>query len=266
MEEKFEGNDNWEAEEISGMEGPVELEKNVENIEGKKTSKKERLSMPYKSRLRNLKQYRDLSDDEFQKKVTQGKITIESDNKWEEKIKAKLEEFSNDYSLDDLRVNDLMTLRSLASAVLRLEDFEARMNRITNQEGVTDDNILVLDKLGKLMSDLRNDISKMQDDLKITRKNRKGDKEQSVINYLEDLKKKAKQFYEEKAFQVFCPKCNMLLATLWTLYPEGKNKLVLTCDRTLDSGEKCGEIISISTQELVELGGNNKKDIPETLK
>jgi hypothetical protein len=122
-----------------------------------------------------------------------------------------------------------------------------------------------MEKINNMMTTLRRDISNMQNDLKITRKVRKGDKEESVINYIEDLKLKAKKFYDQKMSYVFCPKCNMLLATVWTLYPYGKNKITLTCNRKLQNGDLCNTTFTVSSKELVEKrGSNNQELLPES--
>lgn len=236
------------------------LEKRVED-----RLKERRLFLPNKKQIRNLKQYKDLSDEEFNELIAKKEAGIIPEKVWEQRIESKMSEFGESYDLSDLKINDVMTLRSLAAAVIRLDDFESILNKITSA-GVTENNILVIDKIGKLMSDLRTDISKMQDDLKIARKTRKGDKEASMIETLEKIKTNAKRFVEQKMFQIFCPKCNMLLASLWTLYPTGKNKIILTCNRHLQDGSICGEVVTITSKELLEAGGNNKQDLPETLK
>jgi hypothetical protein len=118
------------------------------------------------------------------------------------------------------------------------------------------------------MSKLRGDISDMQNDLKITRRIRKGDQEETVISELERLKQKASEFYEQRMFYVWCPKCNMLLFTGWFLYPDEKmNKLTLVCNRPLDEeGNICGHKFTVTSKELLDKRGVNKDDIPESMK
>jgi hypothetical protein len=225
-----------------------------------------RLTLPDKKKIRNLKQYKNMSEEEFEeiweKKITNSVFPIE----FEKRIDRKLKEFEDDYDLSDLKVNDKLVLRALIQSILTLEDLEKVVFEI-RKEGFDDiDNVLKLEKISTVMNKLRNDISNMQTDLKITRKHRKGDKETSVINYLEDLKLKAKQFYESKMSYVFCPKCNMLLGTVWFLYPYGKNKLIFNCDRILENGEKCDGVVNISSKELMENRGTNNLNIPESMR
>ena len=59
-------------------------------------------------------------------------------------------------------------------------------------------NLTTIEKLSKIMTDLRRDISRMQDDLKISRKIRKSTGEESARALLDKLKKQAAVFYKKK--------------------------------------------------------------------
>lgn len=215
--------------------------------------------------MRNLPQYKNLSDEEYDE-IWEKRITgVETDSLFEQRIQRKIDEFGEDYDLDDLKANDKLTLRGLAQAYITLEDLENYTYKV-RFGGIEDGDIVKLEKINAMMSALRRDISSMQNDLKITRRVRKGDKEESVINYIEDLKQKAKKFYKEKMSYILCPKCNLLLATVWTMYPEGKNKITLTCNRKLQDGSRCGHTFTITTADLLEKKGANLPELlPETL-
>ncbi len=216
--------------------------------------------------MRSLKQYKDLPEEEFDKLYEEKTTGIISSQDFEKKIQEKLDSFEEDYDLDDLKINDRMLLRSLAQSVIHLEDLEQKAFVIRLQ-GITEGNILLFEKLNNSMSNLKRDISKIQDDLKITRRIRKGDDQESVIAYIENLKVKARKFYESRTDYIFCPKCNILLGTVWTLYPYAKNKITLTCNRDLGDGINCDGVVTITTKELKEKRGFNKPElIPEALK
>lgn len=218
-----------------------------------------------KSQLRNLYQYKNLSDEEFDKMWEDNHTVIEGGD-FEERIKKKLDEFSNDYDIDDLKINDKETLRAFIQAIIALEDYEVMVFAIRTDESVSQGNITVLDRLSKIMSDLRKDISKFQDDLNITRKIRKSDKESSVISYIANLKEQARQYYEEKMSYIYCPSCNMLLSTVWVLYPDEDNKITLKCHRIMNDGRPCGNKVTVTTKELMDNRGTNKPDItPDSL-
>ena len=221
-----------------------------------------------KESLRNLVQYRDLSEEDFEKVWNEYSTGVVTNKEFENRIKDKINEFSKDYDLDDLKANDMLTLRALAQAYITLEDYERYSYIIrTEEKGIDLDRIYNLDKMSNIMSNIRKDISSMQTDLDITRKVRKGDKESNLINELEDLKRKANEFYRERMFYVWCPKCKTLLFTGWFLYPEEpRNRIRLVCNRKLEDGSICGETLLIGSKELLENRGVNIEDVPEYFK
>jgi hypothetical protein len=219
-----------------------------------------------RKRIRKLKQYQDLTDDEFNELMDKKSLGVETIKEFEDRIKRKLNEFEEDYDLSDMKVNDKMVLRALAQALITLEDLE-NVTYTIRQKGITDSNLMLLDKVSSQMSRIRSDISKMQDDLKITRKSRKADKEESVLNYIQDMSEKAKRTYESKMSYIFCPECNMLLGTTWFLFPYADNKLSFKCKRKLDTGETCKGKAVVSSKELIKKRGSNKPSIlPESMK
>jgi hypothetical protein len=218
-----------------------------------------------RNRLRHLKQYQELSDEDFDSLFEKMQVTPQSAENFEKRIKEKLLEFEDDYDFSEMKINDKSTLRALIQAIISLEDFEQHLFLL--RKDITESNLYAIEKLNKVMSELRNDISKLQSDLNITRKIRKSDQETSLIEYLENLKEKARKFYESRMSYIFCtnPDCNELLATIWTLYPKGKNTITLICNRVMDDGKPCGTVVKISTEELLEKRGTNKKDIPQSM-
>lgn len=212
-------------------------------------------------RMRNLKQYKDLSDDEFNEVMdNKREEVVDTSADYEVRIEDKLKQFEEDYDLSDLKINDKEILRALVQAILSLEDYEQEVYKFRSM-GITANNLEAIETITKTMTQLRGDISKMQDDLKITRKIRKSDQEASVIAYIDSLKQKAKEFYEAKMQYIFCPNCNMLLATVWTLYPTEDNILKLVCKRELSDGNICNTSFTVNTKELLENKGTNKPEI-----
>lgn len=231
--------------------------KNIEDV---------RLRIPNYTKIRNLKQYASLSDDEFNE-IWEKKITgVEQNSEFESRIRRKMDEFAKDYDLDDLKINDRLVLRALVQAIISLEDFENHLYNF-RVNGIDEADVIKLDKITNLMSGLRDSISKMQNDLKITRRIRKGDREESTLAFLENLKLKAKEFYESRMSYIWCPKCRMLLCTAWLLYPEeAGNVFSLVCRRPLQNGEICGEKIKITSKELMSKRGINIDDVPDYFK
>ncbi len=219
------------------------------------------------SRMRNLAQFKDLSNEEFDKAMEKKVMGAETSKVFEARIERKLKEFEQDYDLTDLKINDRDALRALIQAHITLEDYEQHLFKL-RAEGISETQLFGIEKFQKAMSDLRSDISKIQQDLNITRKVRKSDKDASVMAYLDNLHEKAKKFYEAKMSYIFCEKCNMLLATIWSLYPdEERNKIALVCHRILDDGTQCGHKTIVDTKKLLENRGTNKIEItPESMR
>lgn len=234
----------------------------IEPDDGKKQKKSGKIK-----RMRNLAQYRDLSDEQFADIMAKKVVSSNSAEAFEERIARKLAEFEQDYDLSDLKINDRDTLRALIQAHITLEDYEQHLYFIRSG-GISEQTIFAIEKFQKAMSDLRSDISKLQTDLNITRKIRKSDQDVSVMAYIGKLLKQAKEFYEAKMSYVFCEKCNMLLGTIWTLYPEEeRNKIALVCNRPMADGSKCGHKTIIGTKELLAKRGTNKLEItPESMR
>ncbi len=220
-----------------------------------------------KKRSRNLVQYRDLSDEEFDKAMEKKKLGAHTSPDFEDRINRKLDEFDKDYDLSDLKINDRDSLRALIQKQLTLEDYEQYMYALRS-EGINETQLGTIEKFQKAMESLTSDISKIQNDLMITRKVRKSDQDVSVMAYIDGVKDKAKRFYESKMSYVFCEKCDMLLATLWTLYPEeDRNKIALVCHRKLADGTECGHKTIVDTKTLLENRGTNKLEItPESMR
>jgi len=220
-------------------------------------------------RARTLVQYRDMTDEQFlvamEKQKSKPKIKKKVFDKFEREIEAKLDEFSKDYDLSDMKINDKMSLRALIQAVLTLEDYEQRMYKY-RAESESFDNIQNVRTLTEVMKTLRKDISSIQNDLNITRKTRKSDKDVSVIAFIDDLKDKAKRTYAAKMKYIYCPNCDMLLGTIWTQYDK-KGKFQFVCQRHLPNGKICGTKVNVTLEQLESLGGTNKPDIvPEAIK
>lgn len=218
-------------------------------------------------RQRNLPQYKKLNDEEFEELMLKKEHDVAPSQEFERRIELKMQKFADDYELSDMKVNDHEALRALIQALISLEDYEQIVYKL-RQEGLNDTEVILkIDKVNKVMSDLRADISKLQDDLKITRKIRKSDQETSLINYIDNLKEKAKKFHELKEMYIFCPECDMLLGTIWTLYPEQNNKIELLCKRPLDNGGICNTVVRVVTKQMLLTKGTNKKQIlPDSMK
>jgi len=251
----------------------VEQEFDIKEVEGKKQrSKKDdkdkkRLSTVNPNRLRNLPQYKKMSDEDFEQVYLKMKTNAAPIKDFERRIELKLKEFEQDYDLNEMLINDKLLLRALAQALIELEDLEVMSYRLRMEAegdaGLTGDITLKMDKLSQNKNKLRQDISRIQDDLKITRKVRNSDKDESAKSFLEDLKRKAKKFYDEKMFYIYCPECNSLIGTIWLQSWESKQNVInLFCS-------KCGYAmrnINLSRYREKRTASTNDAIMPESMR
>lgn len=215
----------------------------------------ERMSLQSKTRMRNLVQYQDMSDEEFEEVWQEyvGDYEI-SPERLEEKLQEKWEDLAQDYDLTDMKANDLSQLRNLLLSQIQLEELE--LTAFALRKDADDPSVVqILDKISSIQTRLVKNISDISGDLQLTRKIRKQSKEASVVLAIQDLKEKAEIFYKEKMLYIFCPECNMLLSTIWLNYAEHKfNKMSLKCER-------CGHTFTQELAPLYETKNTNKPNL-----
>jgi len=234
------------------------------------TDKQTRIEAPDRRKFRGLRQFKDMTDEEFEayweeQDKADEVILSTAGVDFEERISGKLAQFEKDYDLSDMKFNDTETLRGLCQALIQLEDLE-QAGYIIREGGISLNNLTILDKLAQQMSRTRLDSLKMQEDLKISRKVRQLDRNISAIAELDMLKTKAKAHYEEKMIYIFCPKCKMLLSTSWFLFDEAENVMRLECHRVLDTGKICGHIFDVKSKDMYKQGSNTPEVMPHAMR
>ncbi len=234
------------------------------------TDKQTRAKAPDRRTFRGLKQFKDMTDEQFEaywKEQDKGDEIIlgTASVDFETRIKEKLAGFEADYDLSDMKFNDTETLRGLCQALIQLEDLE-QVGYSIREGGVSLTNLTILDKLAQQMSRTRLDMLKMQEDLKISRKVRQLDKNISAIAELDKLKKDAKTFYEQKMIYVFCPECKMLLGTAWFLFNDAENIMRFECQRVMDTGKKCGHTFDVKSKDAFKSGSNTPEVMPHAMR
>lgn len=208
--------------------------------------------------IRNLKQYANLTDEEFNERMAMKSAQAEPSAEFERLIKKKMDELAENYDLSDMKPNDMETLRGLCQAIITLEMYEQKSFNLHAAEWDDNFDLVFLDKLEIWKNNLRKSISQLQEDLKITRRSRKSEAAESVQAEIQRLKDAAREFYESKHAYVFCEHCDMLLMTAWFLYPFGKNSVRLHC-------EHCGGTSKIDIKPLYknEMVTNKPERWPE---
>jgi hypothetical protein len=230
--------------------------------------KKRRKRIPSRESLKGLTGWKDKSDEDFEESYQLAMFGALKDQLVQEKMDRLRRQYEEEYDLEELLPNDRAVLSSLISSTVLLELYQNTLFSLLKDKDATSDvNITKAKSLGDVCNKLTNDISRMQSDLAITKKDRKNSKEASVINFIEDLKVKAKRFYMSKMVTIICPQCSTVLATCWTLYSDHKSaKLHLRCHRVVDE-KVCGFEGDFTISELYANGGSNRVDLlPESLR
>lgn len=189
------------------------------------------------AQLRNLPQYRDKTTEELEK-IRDGIVL----GRLEDRIAGVIKSFEKDYNLTDMAANDMLYLEELAKVFLLLNDLEGSLRTELEKENT---DWLNFEKINRATETLRVSASRIQRDLNITRKARQDTKGQSVVDFIEDLKTRAKHFLEDRLLEVYCPKCKMLLCKVWYLYPLEDNVLNFVCGR-----KKCGFTFEVTSKYL----------------
>lgn len=214
-----------------------------------------RTTVPDKRKYRNLVQYRDLTDEEFDAVFDQQVETpFLRETDIEEAIKAKIDELGNDYDLEGMKINDRNLLRMLAQAEIQLEYIDQVLFTIRGDSSYTIDNIALVEKLNRIENGLRADITQISDTLAISRKERRKDQETSVQDALDKLRERAKEYAERTMVYVFCPSCKLLLLTAWLQSGEKKTEVKTKCPR-------CGEKLELILEDLYETRNRNIEDV-----
>lgn len=190
--------------------------------------------------LRNLPQYKNKTDEELlaiQSRIEKGDL--------DERVEKVVASFEKDYDLSDMTANDVLSLNELAKIsimlgeVARILDFELQKDPVDWTD---------VERINRVSSSLRDDASKLQRDLDITRKARKGSGSTGVVDFIEDLKRRAKKFLDDRLASIYCPKCKMLVCKVWFLEPEQKNSVRIHCGR-----QRCRHQFTVKSTELPEL-------------
>lgn len=194
-------------------------------------------------RLRNLKLYRDKTDEEIIEMLKSRRETVKTpktslktyDQRFEEKMKLLQEEFGVD--MND--ANDAEMLANLTRQILQAENIDKDIRHLQDQESKSKDDVATLKSLGDFQRNIYMTISDLQDKLGISRKVRKEKAVDDVPQFIDGLLAKAKDFWSRKTVGVFCEKCEIELVRYWLNFPEHTTLASFKAECP-----HCGEIIT----------------------
>lgn len=194
-----------------------------------------------KSQLRNLPQYKNLSDEEMDtvfRRVNFGDM--------DSKMIDVLASFEQDYDLSNMTANDKLSLEELARIFVILNELDAKIKSIIE---APDSDWNAFGSITRVTNQLRESASLIQRDLNITRKARQDVGDQSVVDFLEELKVRAKNFLRDRLCEIYCPDCNHLIIKVWFAYPDENTIIHCICGN-------CDNKFDIKSSELAKTRKN----------
>lgn len=197
-------------------------------------------------RMRNLKMYQGMDDDEIRAKLTEKRerdalIPKSTDKSYEAKFKEKLTTLQDEFAVDMNDANDREMLSSLVRHMLQSEAADEAIRAIYDHGTLNRMDFLNLKNLGEYQGSVNRTVSELQDKLGISRKLRKEKQTDDIPQWVDSVREKAKTFFDRVTVKVECPKCRVELLRYWLNFPKLENKIsaTITC-------WKCKETIMYS--------------------
>lgn len=225
-------------------------------------------------KLRNLKYFREWTDDQIQEwyrlrhgddeapppeppdmsKELPASVTEKTDvslnaEEYKKKFNSYLARYRKEYSVDMNETNDADALRSLVRFMIQLERAD---EIIMEEQAAKSPDHRTLKGLGDFQRSLQMNINELQDKLGVSRKQRKEKAHDDIPQYINALQQKAKDFWERSTIPVNCEKCKIELARYWLNFKDNVElvNFELIC-------EKCHEKISFVKEGVVKSGRPN---------
>lgn len=181
-------------------------------------------------KLKNLRMFKDKSDDEIiaymnsrppKTDVTLKKTSID----YEKAFKDRMSTLQRDYGVDMNDSNDVEALRSLVRHLLQAEAADRQIRGLQELDHLTDEDVRTLKNLGDFQRGIQTTISDLQDKLGITRKVRKEKSVDDIAQYIQKVRRQAKDLYDRKTIVIKCEKCSIELARFWLNFPNVAQKI-----------------------------------------
>lgn len=184
-------------------------------------------------RLRNLKMFKDMSDDEIiayyankpPKEPKEPAQTNRSTSDYDKAFKERLTILQKDYGVDMNNSNDAESLRSLVRHLLQAEGVDRQIRDLQVRDHLADEDVRTLKNLGDFQRGIQTTISDLQDKLGITRKLRKEKAVDDIAVWTQDIQKKAKELWERETRPIKCENCSIELARIWVNFPKVPHKI-----------------------------------------
>jgi hypothetical protein len=136
---------------------------------------------------------------------------------FKKKYNTKLKSMQKEYGIDMNDSNDLETLKSLARHVIQSEIVD---NQIITLQTKPEVDTRTLKNLGDYQKSLISTITDLQEKLGIGRRQRKEKQVDSIPQFIEIVRKRARDIWEKTTLPVRCERCEIELARYWLNFPD----------------------------------------------
>lgn len=195
-------------------------------------------------RLRNLRPYKDMTDEEISESYLEKRRldTIKGeapkkdsdepkDTAYEKRFHDKLDLFKGEFAVDMNDSNDAMLLVLLVRHSLQLEDLDKKIQR-----EMGGDDSRNLKNLGDVQRSLVTSINELQKNLGISRQTRKEEQSDDIPKWISETRRKALDYWQRKTIPISCEKCHIELARVWINFAELANRFEIELEC-----QHCGE-------------------------
>jgi hypothetical protein len=169
-------------------------------------------------------------------KSTSKKETAEDQEaKYEEDFNSKLEYLKNEYGVDMNNSNDAEMLRTLVQQMIQKDIVNLQINKLQREDEL-DTRTLV--NLGVYQKGLVTTISDLQEKLGINRRQRKEKQVDSIPQFVELVRSRARDVWQRSTHPIRCESCEIELSRYWLNFPEKTRAVNFEIECW-----KCGELV-----------------------
>lgn len=133
------------------------------------------------------------------------------------KYQLRLRTLQKEYGIDMNDSNDAEMLKSLSRHIIQSEIVNDQIIRLQISDQV---DTRTLKNLGDYQKSLISTMTDLQEKLGIGRRQRKASQVDSIPQYVEMIRKKARDVWERSTFPVRCERCQIELARYWLNFPD----------------------------------------------
>lgn len=162
---------------------------------------------------------------------------------FEEQFKITLEEYSKRYDIESLsNPNDVANLETMIRNQIIIKTLQRQMSELAVEGDA--DKLMDIKKINDSITSLTAANIQLEKALAIDRKTRKGEQEQSVVDYINTIKKLAREFLDDnqRLTKVHCKYCKIMVGRISGVYDTTEFEARFQCPQ-------CKKFITISRKE-----------------